>query len=126
MLQSANLSRIIISATLLLLIFAMGAALFKTGKPYNMIAFNIHKLTSLAFVVYFSYAIYNVLVSSQGSLLIYFSVALFIVSILALFVSGALVSQDKINDVMLLIHRISTGTFLISLVMIVLLLFKKQ
>ena len=125
MIQSANLTRIIISATLLLLIFVMGAVLFKSGKPYNMVAFDIHKLASLAFVVYFSYTIYSVLVSVQGSLSIYVSIALFIISVIALFVSGALVSQDKFNEVMLLIHRISTGTFIISLVLIVLLLIKK-
>lgn len=125
MIQSANLSRIIISAILLLLIFVMGAVLFKSGKPYNMVAFNIHKLASLAFVVYFSYTIYSVLVSVQGSLSIYVSIALFIISVIALFVSGALVSQEKFNEVMLLIHRISTGTFIISLVLIVLLLIKK-
>lgn len=126
MIQPVSYTRIIISSLLLVLIFLMGALLYKSGKPYNPVVFTFHKMASLAFVAYFLYIVYNLLMKSQGGMAIYVTLAIFILSAVILFVSGALISQDKYNDLMITLHRVSTGTFILSLVVAIFLLLKKS
>jgi hypothetical protein len=103
------------SIGLFLLVLALGFILHKVGKPYNVALFNAHKLISLGLVVYLSFIIYGFAKQNDLTFNLYLFISLAAVSVIALFVSGALLGMDRMNELMLIIHRISTGSFTICL-----------
>jgi hypothetical protein len=115
MLEIAIVSKIFISLALLSSTIILGVILHKLGKPYNQILFNLHKLISLGLVIYLFLTIYNIFTNNELNMVIYIFVSIALLSVVALFVSGAFFSQDKLNDLMLRIHSISTGIFVFCL-----------
>ena len=102
-------SKIIINSALMLITIVLGVVLHKTGKPYNNLLFTAHKLITLGFVVYLAIVMVNYdKLNGFNPLLVAFTVLLML-SVIALMVSGALLSLDKLETAMLKLHRISTA-----------------
>ena len=93
---------------LFLLMILSGIWLTKTGKPYNPVLFNVHKILSLAAVVLAgiqAYALFRqVDTGSLEATLLILAAALFLV----LIVSGGLLKEDfRIHDLLRIVHRIT-------------------
>jgi hypothetical protein len=108
--------KLLVNAVLVVLTLLAGIFIHKTGKPYNKLIFTIHKFATIGFVVFSSIILFNHVKISELGIYTSTFIILSVVSILALFVSGALLSLDKFYDRMLLIHRASTFTFIIFFV----------
>jgi hypothetical protein len=104
----------IISIGLFLLVLVLGFILHKIGLPYNVVLFNLHKLISLGLVVFLSFIIYSFARQNELAIGQYFFISLVVLSVIALFTSGALLSMGRMNELMLNIHRIATGSFTIG------------
>jgi len=113
-----TLAKFAIPGILFLLTLAFGVWLSLSGKPYNGILFNIHKLIALGAVVVTVIQLYQLL---KGTQIQVSPIILFIVAglcVVALFFSGAMMSAGKLDyQVMLTIHRIAL--ILITIVMAV-------
>lgn len=89
---------------------ALGFWLSNIGKPYNGLLFNIHKLIALGAVV-----LAVIQLTKIPNLLMPPSLVLAALSVIALFVSGALMSAGKLDyALMLTIHRIGLATLIIG------------
>jgi len=107
--------KLISSILLVILTIGMGIILHRSGKPYNTGYFTIHKISTIAFLVLLI-SIINIYLKGGGiNSLFTFSCITGSVSLLALIISGALMSLDKMTDLSLLIHRISTFVFVLCL-----------
>lgn len=109
------ITKTIISITLILIILAIGIILHKFGRPYNNFLFTIHKLTTIAFVVLIIKMIIPYVNNHGLKVFILILIALASISILGLIVSGGAMSLNKSHELMLIIHRISTFSFLLAL-----------
>jgi hypothetical protein len=102
------LSKFLTPAILLLLTLAFGVWLSLSGKPYNGILFNIHKLIALTTVVVTVILLYRLL---KGTPLPVLPIVLIFAAglcVLALFFTGAMMSAGKLDyPAMLAIHRIA-------------------
>jgi len=111
---------------LFILMIGSGVWLTKTGKPYNPVMFNVHKILSLAAVVLAgiqAYALFRQVDagSLEASLLI-LAGGLFLV----LIVSGGLLNQDfRIYDLLRTVHRI-TPLLAIAITVVLFYLFLKK
>lgn len=96
---------------------ASGVWLSNSGKPLNTVIFTIHKLIALAAAIFTGMAIYNLIKIAEIQ---FFIVALIVIvglCVLALFVTGALMSSDKpVNDIFLTIHKVAP--FLLAIAMV--------
>jgi len=95
------------------LIIVFGIILNRTGKPYNTIIFTIHKLVALALIVYSFIYVRQLLISYKGELsisrVLLVSIMLVLISILLLFITGALMSIGVLSlKVIRIIHLLST------------------
>jgi len=91
-----------------LVTIAFGFWLSRLGKPYNGLLFNVHKLIALAAVILAGLAVYQVLKGTDVATLIVLLLVLAALSVIALFVSGALMSAGKGEyRVMKLVHNLS-------------------
>ena len=107
-----TLSKFIFPGIVLLLALASGFWLSNAGKPLNSIIFNIHKLIALGAVIVITIRIVNVAKSTELAGLLLGVIVLAVMSVLALFTTGAMMSIGKVNyNLMLTIHR--AGLFLI-------------
>ncbi len=87
--------RIVGAGLFFLSIFLSGFWLSRSGKPYSVIIFNIHKLVSLAAVVFLIITIYQInQVAKLSAIELIASVVTGLLS-LGTIVSGGLVSIDK-------------------------------
>jgi hypothetical protein len=99
---------------LLTLIF--GFWLSRRGRPYNGLLFNVHKLIALATVILAVLAVYRALkvVDAATVILVLLVIAAF--SVVALFVSGALMSAGQGQyRVMKLVHNLSPFILVIAM-----------
>jgi hypothetical protein len=101
--MSTTQVRIVSAGLLFLFIFLFGYWLNRTGKPYHVIIFTIHKLLTLGTIVYLAKIIYNVqqvtpLSPSQILVLVITAVCF-----IATMATGALLSIDK--PMPLIVHR---------------------
>jgi hypothetical protein len=102
------LSRLLNPILGFLVTVAFGFWLSRVGKPYNGLLFNVHKLVALASVILAGLAVYQALKVMDAAALIVLLLALAALSVIALFVSGALMSAGKGEyRVMKLVHNIS-------------------
>ncbi len=106
--------KFIISIGIFFLVIVLGYILHKTGFPYNAFLFNLHKLISLGFVVYLSFIIYSFAKLNELAIGQYFFISLAVLSVIALFTTGALLSMGRMYELMLNIHKIATVSFAIS------------
>jgi hypothetical protein len=95
---------------------AFGFWLSRLGKPYNGLLFNVHKLIALATVILAGLAVYQVLkVMDVATLIVLFPV-LAALSVITLFVSGALMSAGKGEySVMKMVHNISPFILVVAM-----------
>jgi len=110
------------------LIIVFGIILNRTGKPYNTIIFTIHKLVALALIVYSFIYVRQLLISYKGELsisrVLLVSIMLVLISILLLFITGALMSIGVLSlKVIRIIHLLSTiilaGGFIKAIIVLV-------
>lgn len=101
---------------LFILTLGLGIWLSKRGKPYPGLLFNLHKLIALAGVVLAvvkAAQVWNVSTRFSNALP---AIILAAVAGLALFISGALLSANKLKySLMLLLHRVGLGLLVIGL-----------
>jgi hypothetical protein len=118
-------SKFILPIILFVLTVAAGFWVSKTGKPYNTGIFTLHKLLALAAVVLAAIVITGFLKSTPAQTLIIVLIGLAVLSVLALFATGALMSiQKTVGSAWLLIHRIAPFVLAGSTVGVILLLIK--
>lgn len=113
--MSTNQMRIAFTAGFFLCIFIFGYWLSRSGKPYNQVLFTAHKLIALGLLIYLAvtvYGVHRVTPFTPGQVLL---LVLTGVCFLALFISGALVSLDKVMPVIVLrLHQVSPYLALLS------------
>ncbi len=110
------LSRFAISGIVFILTLAFGFWLSRSGRPYNGLLFNIHKLTALAAVIVTTVQFVRIFKGADLSALPITLLALAALCIVALFVSGALMSAGKLDHALLhMIHRVTLATLVIAL-----------
>lgn len=91
-----------------LLTLAFGVWLSRSGKPYNGLLFNIHKLIALGTVILTVMRVVAALKGAETQGLVILLLVVAGLCVTALFASGALMSTGKLNyAVMLTIHRIA-------------------
>lgn len=103
-----NLSRLWLPGTAFILAVAFGVWVSVSGKPYNAVLFNVHKLIALGGVILTGIAMYHTLKGLASPALYIALVAVVGLSVIALFFSGAMMSAGKVrHDLMLAIHRVA-------------------
>lgn len=101
---------------LLVLTLAFGLWVSQAGKPYNGLLFNIHKLIALGAVIYFSMRFFPALKVASQVVLLSVLLAAAGLCVLALFVSGALMSAGKLDyQRMLFTHRAALAPLVICI-----------
>jgi hypothetical protein len=101
-------AKFVIPGVLFILTLGVGYWLSRSGKPYNGLIFNIHKLIALAAVVVTAIQAFNALKIGEAQPLL--SVLLIVIGLcaVALFVTGALMSANKATGrATLTIHTIA-------------------
>lgn len=102
-------SKIIAIGVLFLLTIISGIWLHNIGKPLNTLIFTIHKLLALATVLFTAITIYNLFKNTEIKTTILILIITAGFSLLALFISGALLSIGKLKgNIVLTIHNIAT------------------
>lgn len=101
-------SKFIVPLILFFLTVASGFWVSKTGKPYNTGIFTLHKLLALAAVVFAAIITTKLLKTTTPQPIIITLIILAIVSVIALFATGAMMSiQKTVGSTWLLIHRVA-------------------
>jgi len=109
-------SKVILPGTLFLLTLVFGFWLSRSGKPYNGILFNIHKLIALSAVIATIVQYSGMLKAADSLDLLIALLVLAIFCVVALFASGALMSMGKLDYALTLtIHRIAPVILVIAL-----------
>ena len=91
-----------------LLTLAFGIWLSNSGKPYNGILFNIHKLVALGAAILTAGQLFEVLKDTGIQVVPILLIVIAVVCVVALFATGALMSMDKLSyRVTLTIHRLA-------------------
>ena len=101
-----------INAVLLLIIIVAGLFLHRFGRPYPALLFNIHKLAALGMVVFTVVITVRFIRISGINDFLRIWVTGAGVSLLALFVSGGLMSVGKAHETMLWVHKTANLVFL--------------
>lgn len=107
-------SKAMISGIGLILIFAFGFSLSKLGKPYNQVLFNVHKLIALGIIVYTLFYLKRAMVFQNMSAMMWIGAILIVISIIALFATGAMLSIGNVERMVL--KRIHLPVALVLLV----------
>jgi hypothetical protein len=119
-----TLSKFTLPGVLFVLTLAFGYWLSRIGKPYPGLLFNAHKLIALGGVALAGIQ-FSKLIHSPNWLLIV-SLVIAALCVLALFVSGALMSAGKLDyAVMLTIHRVAPGALVLCCALALYLLVRK-
>ena len=117
------ISKFITPGIIFLLTLFFGIWLSNSGKPYNGILFNIHKLIALGAVIATTMQIYTILKGMESQSLVIALVIFASVCVVALFTTGAMMSVGKMDyKVMLTIHRIMPFLTAVTMILIVYLL----
>lgn len=104
------------SAALLVLTGGTGLWLGKMGKPYGTLPFTVHKLIALGFVVLTGMTVFGMLKTVNSKTLLLVGSGLLLVSVIALFVSGALMSVGKAPfNIVNSVHKIAALMVLIGI-----------
>ena len=109
-----------------LLTLAFGVWVSYSGRPYNGILFNIHKLIALGAVIVTISQLSRMLTTADSMALIIVLLVLAGVCVVALFATGALMSMGKLNyDVTLTVHKIAPVVMALAMALVVYLLGRK-
>jgi len=113
-------------AVLFIAVIITGVFLAKSGKPYNSILFNVHKLISLATVVLGGIWVYNIYRAAGTGTGILALVILTALLFIILFVTGGMLNLEKsYHNVLTIIHKAASPLSLIATVILFYLLLKK-
>lgn len=111
-----NSSRYFISGILFVLIIIMGFVTKGMGRPLNTAVFTVHKLMSLAFVVYTVINILGLLKNSQANFLMWTMIFVSGLLTITLFATGAVLSFEKpAAKIIHILHNISPILLAISI-----------
>jgi len=103
-----NLISISVIAVLFIVIFASGYRLNQTGKPYNTITFNIHKLIGLAVMAILIVKLYKMNQVSDIGWSEWITCTIAGLLFLSAIISGGVLSIDKqMPDIVIKIHRVN-------------------
>jgi hypothetical protein len=106
--MSTTQLRIAIAIGLFLCIFVFGFWLSRSGKPYNLVIFTIHKLVALGAVIYLAATVYKVQHAAALNPGYTIIISLTALCYITAFVTGALLSLDKAMPLIILrMHRIA-------------------
>jgi hypothetical protein len=122
--MSPDQKRIVGTGLFFVFIFLSGFWLSRSGKPYNGITFTIHKLISVAEVVFLVITIYQI---NQTAALNAIELTVVVVTGLAFLVtiiSGGLVSADILMPAAIWMHRITPFLTVLSTAAILVLLLR--
>ncbi len=112
----ASFSIFHLSIALFVLTLVLGFWMSKRGKPYPGILFNAHKLTALVGVVFAVLVATRTWKVSPGFSILLTGIILAVIGVLLLFVSGALLSANRLQfSLMLLSHRLSLAPLFLGL-----------
>jgi len=101
-------AKFVIPGVLFILTLVFGFWLSRSGKPYNGLNFNIHKLIALAAVIVAAIQAFNALKIGEAAPLLIVLLIVIGLCAVALFVTGALMSTNKATGhALLTIHRIA-------------------
>ena len=101
-------SRCVLPGALLLITYASGLWLTALGRPYQGLLFNLHKLIALGAVVFGVLRFVGLLRGGPVPFVVVVLMVLGIVSVVALFVTGALLSVGNLPHAPLLLgHRVA-------------------
>jgi len=104
-----------------------GIWLSNSGKPLNTTIFTIHKLIALGSVIFLAIIIRNLLKNAEINNVILILIIVAGFSVLALFVSGALLSLGKpVNNIILTIHSLTPILTVITTAMTIYLLVSRK
>lgn len=121
-----TLTKFAIPGTALLLTLIFGFWLSSSGKPYNGILFNIHKLIALGAVIAAGIQLAKVLRGADSLALVITLLVLAGICVIALFATGTLLSIEKMDyRLVLTIHQIATVTLVIAVGLVAYLLVRK-
>jgi len=110
------LSRFVIPEGVFILTLAFGFWLSRSGKPYNGLLFNLHKLVALAAVIVAVVQLAGILKGADLPALSIALLALAALGVVSLFVSGALMSAGKLDHALLhTIHWVALAALAIAL-----------
>ena len=101
-------AKFVIPGVLFILTLVFGFWLSRSGKPYNGLIFNIHKLIALAAVIVAAIRAFNALKIVEAQPILIALLILLGLCAVALFVTGALMSANKpAHDRLLTTHKIA-------------------
>lgn len=101
--------QLVFGSALLVITIVLGIWLGRAGKPYSTAIFTVHKLAALATAVLISVFIYHLLGNASATSLVIALIIVGVLCILALFITGALMSTDNAAYSLLkTIHIIAT------------------
>lgn len=102
---------------------ASGIWLSQLGKPVNVVVVTIHKLISLAAVIFTGIAFYNLSRAARASSLAWFAIVVTGLLFILLFITGGLLSGSKpVHIAFSVIHKVAPLLSVISTVVTVYLL----
>jgi hypothetical protein len=102
-----TITKFITPGIIFLLTLVFGIWLSNSGKPYNGILFNIHKLIALGAVIAATMQIYKIFKGVEVQSLVIALVIFTALCVVALFATGAMMIVGKLDyNVMLTIHRV--------------------
>jgi hypothetical protein len=109
------LSNFTISGLVFLLTLVFGLWLSRSGRPYNSILFNIHKLITLGGVIYAGWQFSHWLKAVDAPLVLTVLLVFAALCVIAIFASGGLLSAGKLDyALMLLIHRVGIAALVVT------------
>jgi hypothetical protein len=121
-----TLSKFTLPGILFAFTLAFGFGLSHAGKPYNGLLFNVHKLIALGAVILTVLRLASLPRPFDSFALIAGLLVIAALCVIALFVSGALMSAGKLDyAAMLTIHRIAPGVLAICCALALYLLVRK-
>lgn len=121
-----TLSKFTLPGILFALTLAFGFGLSYAGKPYNGLLFNVHKLIALGAVVLAALRLASIPRPVDSFAFIAGLLVIAALCVIALFVSGALMSARKLEyTVMLTIHRVAPGVLALCCALALYLLVRK-
>jgi hypothetical protein len=116
----------LITGILFLLTLAFGFWLSHAGKPYNSLLFTVHKLIALGGVIYAGWQFFQWTKAANAPRTLTVLLVTAALCVIALFVSGALMSGGKLDyALMLTIHRVAPGVLAICCALALYLLVRK-
>jgi hypothetical protein len=120
-------SKITSSGILFFFTIVTGIWLSNSGKPLNSLIINIHKLIALGSVIFIVVVIRSLLKNAGSSQVILTLIIVTGLFVLALFVTGALLSLGKpVNNIILTIHAVTPIPAVITIAMIIYLLLSRK